>query len=185
MSKILLNKSFEKVVFQILVMWLFSQNGNLYFGRHFKNNIFFFQIIYIFGWFIVVLGVYRGVWWKCLFLGKVGLLFKNWLCLSCKWEIDGLIPPTWTYRESIKIQNKCRQFRARSQIPVYSLTGRDLGLHMQNINLKAYTWRISISDQLPYKQNLVIECIPYVGTYLCITMAAKSTLSYCQIYWCE
>ena len=34
-------------------------------------------------------------------------------------------------------------------------------------------------------QNLGIKYIPCVGTHLWITMAAKSALSYCQIYWCE
>ena len=32
------------------------------------------------------------------------------------------------------------------------------------------------------RQNLGIKCIPCVGIHLWITMAVKSTLSYCQIY---
>ena len=35
------------------------------------------------------------------------------------------------------------------------------------------------------RQNLGIKYIPCVGTHLLITMAAKSALSYCQIYWYE
>ena len=62
---------------------------------------------------------------------------------------------------------------ARSQIPVYSLTGCGLGGR-------------SIAPGAGFcGQNLGIKYIPCVGTHLWITMAAKSALSYCQIYWCE
>ena len=63
--------------------------------------------------------------------------------------------------------------RACSQIPVYDLTGRGLGGR-------------SVAPGAGFcGQNLGIKYIPCVGTHLWITMAAKSALSYCQIYWCK
>ena len=59
---------------------------------------------------------------------------------------------------------------ARSQIPVYGLTGWALG------------GRLAVLGAGFCRQNLGIKCIPCVGTHLWKTMAAKSTLSYCQIY---
>ena len=63
--------------------------------------------------------------------------------------------------------------RARSQIPVYGLTGWALG------------GRSAVPGTRFCGQNLGIKCIPWVGTHLWITMVAKYTLSYCQIYLCE
>ena len=58
----------------------------------------------------------------------------------------------------------------RSQIRVYGLTGHGLGGH-------------SVAPGAGFcMQNLGIKYIPCVGTHLSITMAAKSALSYCQIY---
>ena len=65
------------------------------------------------------------------------------------------------------------QLRARSQISVYGLTEWDLG------------GQSAARGAGFCEQNLGMKCIPCVGTHLWITMAAKSTLSYCQIYLCE
>ena len=64
-------------------------------------------------------------------------------------------------------------FRARSQILVYGLTGQALG------------GRLAAPSMGFWGQNLGITCIPCIGTHLWITIVAKSTLSYCQIYLCE
>ena len=40
LSQILFKNSFGKVVFQILVTWLFSRNENSFFGRHFETKHF-------------------------------------------------------------------------------------------------------------------------------------------------
>ena len=72
------------------------------------------------------------------------------------------------YHRSLLLQPE--YLRAHSQIPVYGLTGRALG------------GRLAVLGAGFCGQNLGIKCIPCVGTHLWITMAAKSTLSYCQIY---
>ena len=58
--------------------------------------------------------------------------------------------------------------RARSQILVYCLTGMALGAGRSAAQGTGFC-----------RQNRGIKCIPCVGTHLWITMAAKSTLSYC------
>ena len=61
-------------------------------------------------------------------------------------------------------------FRARSQILAYGVTGRGLGGRRRGQD---------------FVGKILELYIPCVGTHLWITMAAKSDLSYCQIYWCE
>ena len=66
LSQISLKNSFGKVVFQILVAWPFSQNGNQYIGCHFEAVNFcccclvlFLFLFFVFRWFMVALGVYK------------------------------------------------------------------------------------------------------------------------------
>ena len=88
LSQISLKNSFGNVVFQILVTWPFSQNGNQDIGRHFETVTWMFFVVlfcfvclfcfvlfvclfcfFVFRWFMVALGVYK---W-CKFRSKYPL----------------------------------------------------------------------------------------------------------------